>query len=95
MLAAVALTTLSRLVPHLQTQAAQLETVTEAVDLAEASTSQLKSDFGRYFDPWQAEQVMQEQSGYNPPTERQVVWTEPAAGASAPIQPSSSPVESP
>jgi hypothetical protein len=77
-LAAVALTALGRLVPHIQTQAARLEVVNQAVDVAAASTSQLKSDFDRYFDPWQAGKIMQEQSGYRPPTERQVVWTEEA-----------------
>lgn len=75
-LAGIALTALSRLVPHLQTQAAQLKVVSEAVDQVEASTSKLKSDFGRYFDPWQTQKIMQEQSGYRPSTERQVVWTE-------------------
>jgi cell division protein FtsB len=81
MLAVVSLTALSRLVPHIQTQAAELATVTQAVDAVEASTNQLKSDFGRYFDPSQAEKVMQEQSGYRPASQRQVVWTEPEAAS--------------
>ena len=90
LLTAVALTALGRLIPHLHSQAAQLEMVNQAVARAESSTSKLQADFGRYFDPWQAENIMQEQSGYRPPTERQVVWTqdedataEPAAEVSA------------
>jgi|GEM_PF-462915 len=82
-LAVVALLAMGRLVPHLQSQAAQLEDVNLALSEVEASTSQLKVDFGRYFDPWQAENIMQEQSGYRPPSERQVVWTEDGDGTPA------------
>jgi TolA-binding protein len=85
LLAAVALMALSRLAPHLQTQADQLAAVNQTLDRLETSTSRLQSDFGRYFDPWQAENIMQEQSGYRPPSERQVVWTkdQDAAATSA------------
>jgi hypothetical protein len=83
-LAVVSLLAMGRLVPHLQSQAAQLEEVNQALSKVEASTSQLKTDFGRYFDPWQAENIMQEQSGYRPPSERQVVWTEDGDGTTPP-----------
>ena len=45
-LAVVALLAMGRLVPHLQSQAAQLEDVNLALSEVEASTSQLKVDFG-------------------------------------------------
>jgi len=76
LLTVVALAALARLVPHLQSKAAQLTEVNQALSQAEATTAKLQSDFGRYFDPWQAESIMQEQSGYRPPSERQVVWTQ-------------------
>jgi hypothetical protein len=76
LLTVVALAALVRLVPYVQSKAAQLTEVNQALSQAEASTAKLKSDFGRYFDPWQAESIMQEQSGYRPPSERQVVWTQ-------------------
>jgi cell division protein FtsB len=73
----VSVSTLAKLVPYLHHQAEQLQTLNAAVDQAEDSTSTLKADFSRYFDPWQTQNVAQEQSGYKSPTERQVVWTEP------------------
>ncbi len=80
-LSGIAVTALGRLVPHLQTQTAQLDVVNGALAQVETSTAKLQSDFGRYFDPWQAQKIMQEQSGYRPSTERQVVWTEEDAAA--------------
>lgn len=85
-LTVLALLALGRLVPHLQARAAQLEDVNQALARVEASTSRLKTDFGRYFDPWQAENIMQEQSGYRPPSERQVVWTEDGEATATPAE---------
>ena len=76
LLSLLAVIALGRLVPHVQSQTLKLEAVNQSVDQLEASTSQLQTDFGRYFDPWQTEKIMQEQSGYRPSTERQVVWTQ-------------------
>jgi hypothetical protein len=87
----VAMLAMGRLVPHLQTQAGQLEKVSQALDRVEASTSKLQSDFGRYFDPWQAENIMQEQSGYRPPSERQVVWTEDEEATTIPTDDEATP----
>jgi hypothetical protein len=92
-LAGVALLALGRLVPHMQSQAAQLEDVNQALARVEASTSRLKTDFGRYFDPWQAENIMQEQSGYRPPSERQVVWTDDGEATATPADDEAEPQE--
>ncbi|NMF84788.1 hypothetical protein [Nodosilinea sp. P-1105] len=75
-LAVVALGALGRLVPYLQTQTQQLQMVNDQVTALESSTTELKADFSRYFDPAQSRRIMQEQTGYKVPTERQVVWTQ-------------------
>ncbi|PZO36434.1 MAG: hypothetical protein DCF21_09380 [Leptolyngbya sp.] len=72
----VAAASLTRLVPHLQTQAQQLETVRQELDRAQTANTRLRSDFDRNFDPAQAGRVIQEQTGYRVPSERQVVWTD-------------------
>lgn len=72
----VAAASLTRLVPHLQTQAQQLETVRQELDQAQTTNTRLRSDFNRNFDPAQAGRVIQEQTGYRVPSERQVVWTD-------------------
>ncbi|MGF1570723.1 MAG: hypothetical protein ACFCVD_22055 [Nodosilinea sp.] len=77
LLTVVALGALGQLVPHIQTQAQRLQAVNSEVAVAEVAHAKLKSDFGRYFDPWQAGKIMQEQSGYKVSNERQVVWTTP------------------
>lgn len=77
LLALVAVGSLGRLVPYIQAQAQRLEEVSQAVTVAEASTTKLRTDFDRYFDPSQASKIMQEQSGYKDPSQRQIVWTEP------------------
>lgn len=74
--ALVAAVSLARLVPHLQNQIDQLEIVRQELDQAQTVNTQLQSDFDRYFDPAQAGKVIQEQTGYRVPSERQVVWTD-------------------
>ncbi|HEY9735433.1 MAG TPA: hypothetical protein V6D06_04090 [Trichocoleus sp.] len=71
------MTSLTRLVPHVQAQQQELHRVQAAVAIAEAQTSRLKTDFSRYFDPRQAGNVMQEQSGWELPSQRQIVWIDP------------------
>ncbi|WOD38256.1 hypothetical protein [Nodosilinea sp. E11] len=75
-LALVAAVSLGRLVPHLQAQVEQLETVRQDLAETEATTTRLRSDFDRYFDPAQAGRVIQEQTGYRSESERPVVWTD-------------------
>lgn len=83
MLAVVAGVALAHLLPYVQTQSEQLQFVESEVTKAQQETTRLKTDFGRYFDPWQTQNVIQEQSGYKSPTERQIVWTD-SHPASAP-----------
>lgn len=68
---------LTRLVPILREQRAELQQVKAAVAIAEQEHSRLKNDFGRYFDPQQVRSIMQEQSGWESPSQRQIVWTTP------------------
>lgn len=75
-LAVVALGALGRLVPYIQAQTQQLHVVNDQVTVLESSTAELKADFSRHFDPAQSRRIMQEQTGYKVPTERQVVWTQ-------------------
>jgi len=76
-LATVAAVSLGHLVLHNQQQAEKLQYLTAELARAEHYTRQLKVSFGRYFDPWQAEELIQEQSGYKPTTARSIVWTAP------------------
>lgn len=78
LLAIASAAALSRLIPHLQDQQAQLTQLKTAVTAAEADTAKLQDDFGRYFDPSQASAVMQEQSGRESPLQRQIVWIDPS-----------------
>ncbi|HIK46263.1 MAG TPA: hypothetical protein IGR64_15490 [Leptolyngbyaceae cyanobacterium M65_K2018_010] len=78
LLSIAALGALGQLVPYIHTQAQRLEQVSQAVKAAEAANSQLKTEFGRNFDPAQAGRLMQEYSGYKTAQERQVVWIDPS-----------------
>jgi hypothetical protein len=75
-LALVAVASLGRLLPHLQSQVQQLDTVRQELAQAQVTNTRLRSDFDRYFDPAQAGRVIQEQTGYRARSERQVVWTD-------------------
>jgi hypothetical protein len=75
-LTVAALGTLGRLVPYVHHQAQQLQAVNDQVAQMETSTADLRTNFSRYFDPAQAMRIMQEQTGYKVPSERQVVWTQ-------------------
>lgn len=75
-LTVASLTALSQLVPYIQRQTDRLEQVNQAVEAASVSHGRLKAEFDRYFDPTQASRLIQEYSGYKPPQERQIVWTE-------------------
>ncbi len=72
----VAAISLVRLVPHLKGQVEQLEGVQQELTHAEVANSRLRSDFDRYFDPAQADRVIQEQTGYRLRSKRQIVWTD-------------------
>lgn len=76
-LACATCVSLVRIIPYTQTHQEELQKVQAAVAVAEAQTSRLKTDFSRYFDPRQASSVMQEQSGWESPSQRQIVWIDP------------------
>lgn len=75
--AAAAIAALVRLVPHRQTQLTQLAELNTAVAAAEVEAQQLRQSFNRYFDPAQANQIRQEQSGRDAPNQKNVVLIEP------------------
>lgn len=75
--AGAAAASIVRLVPYAQAQQQELHRVQAAVAVAETQTSRLRTDFSRYFDPRQAGNVMQEQSGRELPSQRQIVWVNP------------------
>ncbi|MGB3202881.1 MAG: hypothetical protein WBA99_18385 [Nodosilinea sp.] len=75
-LGVIAAVSLGHLVPHLQSQAQQLEDVRAELAQAEAANTRLRAEFDRHFDPAQASRVIQEQTGYRSRSERQVVWTD-------------------
>ncbi|MBD2259878.1 hypothetical protein [Pseudanabaena sp. FACHB-2040] len=80
-LACAAVTSLVRIAPYTQAQRQELHKVQTAVAVAEAEASQLRSDFSRYFDPRQAGNVMREQSGWESPNQRQIVWIDPTGSS--------------
>ncbi|ASC73071.1 hypothetical protein XM38_040330 [Halomicronema hongdechloris C2206] len=77
LLMTVAVVTLSRLVPHYQAQRQQFQQVNSALRATKADMAALQAEFSRHFDPAQATQIMQEQSGWTTPSERQIVWISP------------------
>ncbi|MEO1400054.1 MAG: hypothetical protein AAFV72_02240 [Cyanobacteria bacterium J06635_1] len=77
LLAVVAGTTLAKLVPHYHTQRSELQSLQEAVHIAEQSKISLWDEFSRNFDPQQAPSVMQEHSGKSLSTRRAVVLIDP------------------
>lgn len=70
---------LGHLLPYIYHQAQSLASMQVAIDRAETSHLKLQADLNRYFDPSQAQQLIQEQSGYQNSSERPVVWIDPAA----------------
>ena len=77
LLATVAATTIAKLVPYYQSQQARLTTLEASVDVAERKNAELRSQFGRNFDPAQSSRIMQEQSGMGYPNQKKVIWETP------------------
>lgn len=78
LLAAVATTTIAKLVPYYQAQQRQLDGLQATLQVAEQENTELRSQFNRNFDPVQAAQIMQEQSGLAYPNQKKIVWELPA-----------------
>ncbi|MGC1308817.1 MAG: hypothetical protein WA885_16445 [Phormidesmis sp.] len=74
LLAIVATTTIAKLVPYYQSQQQRLNTLQASVQVAERKHAKLKAQFDRNFDPTQASQIMQEQSGMASPNQKKIVW---------------------
>ncbi|NJM85136.1 MAG: hypothetical protein HC839_02525 [Leptolyngbyaceae cyanobacterium RM2_2_21] len=77
LLLSAVISALLKLVPYFQDQRSRLQEIETALVQAETETTQSRSDFSRYFDPTQANSIMQEQSGRKSPRQLTVVWTEP------------------
>ncbi|MGB3292488.1 MAG: hypothetical protein WBB01_05750 [Phormidesmis sp.] len=78
LLATVATTTIAKLVPYYQTQQQELDTLQATLQVAEQENAELRSQFNRNFDPAQAAQIMQEQSGLAYPNQKRIVWGLPS-----------------
>jgi hypothetical protein len=98
-LAAVAISTLARLIPYNTEQQADLQRLQVEVAEAGSQVAGLQKEFDRHFDPQQALNVMQEQNIRLNPKQRQVVWLDPdtqkPADADQADQPSQSPTMAP
>ena len=77
-LAGVAVSSLVTLAPDYQARREKLDQLQAAIRMTERQTSHLRSEFSRYFDPRQANRIMQEQSGGGDPLTPQIVWVDPA-----------------
>jgi len=77
LLATVAATTIAKLVPYYQSQQSRLVTLEASVQVAERKNAALRSEFSRNFDPAQASQIMQEQSGMGYPNQKKIIWKTP------------------
>ena len=75
LLAVIAVTAIAKLVPYHQERQARLGTLQESLAQAKEKNAKLRSQFNRNFDPAQASQIMQEQSGMGYPNQKKVIWT--------------------
>lgn len=78
-LSAIALGALTRLAPYYSFQRQALQTVETSVETTEQQLRVLRSDFNRYFDPAQTNQIMQENFVGDPGQHVPVVWVDPLA----------------
>ncbi len=73
LLSAAAVSALVKLLPYYQSQQEKLQEIQTEVNLTEGRVNRLRTDFNRYFDPQQAENIMQEQSNRVNPGQRPVI----------------------
>lgn len=85
-LIAAAGTALVKLIPYNQSQQSELKDLRTEVASVEGRVSELRSDFGRHFDPQQAMSVMQEQSNRINPTQRQIIFKSPSPAEQSSVQ---------
>ncbi|NET36248.1 MAG: hypothetical protein F6K19_30190 [Cyanothece sp. SIO1E1] len=77
LLAIAATSSLAKLLPYHKYQQEKLQQIQLQVQVAEKRIHQLSEDFSRYFDPQQAQSIMQEQSHRAARKQRQIVWLNP------------------
>ncbi|MGG6267373.1 hypothetical protein ACQ4M3_28575 [Leptolyngbya sp. AN03gr2] len=68
-----AIAALVQLIPYSLNQQAKLKEIQAEVQTADTRVSRLKTDFNRYFDPQQANAIVQEQTNRADPNQRLVV----------------------
>lgn len=68
-----AIAALVQLIPYSLNQQAKLKEIQAEVQTADTRVSRLKADFNRYFDPQQANAIVQEQTNRADPNQRLVV----------------------
>ncbi len=73
---AVAIASVMQLLPDHLSQQVKLQEIQTEVKRTEKRVNRLRTDFSRYFDPQQAQSIMQEQTHKVDPTQRQIVWIE-------------------
>ncbi len=77
-----AISALVQLLPYNWLQQDKLREINTEVSLSEGRVNRLQTDFGRYFDPHQAKNIMQEQSQRVDPSQRQVYMIDKDASES-------------
>lgn len=80
-LSSVAIVTLVQLLPYRTSQEAKLQELHVAVQSSTVRLQKSKRQFTRYFDPYQARAIMQEQSNRLDAQQRQIIWQEPKSVA--------------
>lgn len=73
-ISAAAVYGLLQLLSYQSAQQQKLREIQTEVKLIEGRVNHLQTDFTRYFDPQQAESVMQEQSNRVSSEQRQIIW---------------------
>ncbi len=73
-ISAAAVYGLVQLLSYQSAQQQKLREIRTEVKLMEGRVNLLRTDFSRYFDPQQAESVLQEQSNRVSPGQHQVIW---------------------
>jgi hypothetical protein len=79
----VAIAALGQLLPYSVAQHAKLREIRAEVKTTEGRVGRLKAEFHRYFDPRQAQAIMQEQTNRTDPNQRTIVWGEPPSETAA------------
>lgn len=83
LLSGAAIVALVQLLPHQLSQRAKLQDLRAEVGTTEQRVSRLRSDFNRYFDPYQARSIMQEQTNRVDANQRAIIWDRPLSDQSA------------